>query len=270
MSHDKRSDIAFASLQIDHSVQRQRRILEAAIRLLRPGGRLIYSTCTFSIAENEDQINWLMQLYPNAFRPINDPSLHPWASPISQGCYRVWPHRDPTAGAFAAGLELVEELPIVWLSEPNSPRRTWTNKRDQSAKSNWTCFADKDLIEQNFGKIINDQVIQYPWTRIGQEIPAGLVTEKLSWPKFFDTKAKNIQPEHALALLGREYFVPDNSYPMDNEQAKLFIDGQSLPISAHPSRWSQATWQDRPLGWMKITATRSNNSLPKIARQSLP
>jgi 16S rRNA C967 or C1407 C5-methylase (RsmB/RsmF family)/NOL1/NOP2/fmu family ribosome biogenesis protein len=268
VSHDKRSDNAFASSQIDHSVQRQRRILEAAIRLLRPGGRLIYSTCTFSTAENEDQISWLTQQYPNAFRPMDVPSLHPWASPIALGCYRVWPHRDPSAGAFAAGLELVEELPIVSLSEPNSVRRTWTNKKDQSAKSSWTCFADKDLIEQNFGKLINDQVIQYPWTRLGQEIPAGLATEKLTWPKFYDIKAKNMQPEHALALLGREYFLPDNSHAMDSEQAKLFIDGQSLPICAHPSRWSQATWQDRPLGWMKITATRSNNSLPKIARQS--
>ncbi len=53
VSRGKRSDNAYDRAQIDHSAQRQRRILESAIRLLKPGGRLVYSTCTFATAENE-------------------------------------------------------------------------------------------------------------------------------------------------------------------------------------------------------------------------
>jgi 16S rRNA C967 or C1407 C5-methylase (RsmB/RsmF family) len=267
VAHDKRSDNAFAESQIQHSVQRQRRILDAAIRLLRPGGRLIYSTCTFSVAENEAQIDWLRQQYPNAFRPIETSALQPWASPLAPGCYRVWPHQHPTAGAFAAGLELVGELPSNPQQMPIQFSRNRSRPREQSAKGNMTCFVDREIIEQNFGRILVDEAVQYPWVRNGQKVPEGLAIEKMTWPKFIDVKAKSIQPEHALALLRTDYFAANNSYPIDDDQAKKFMDGQALPICANPSQWSTATWQDRPLGWMKMTASRANNSLPKIARQ---
>ena len=44
---------------------RQREILTAAVRLVRPGGRLIYSTCTYNPAENEDNARWLTENHPD-------------------------------------------------------------------------------------------------------------------------------------------------------------------------------------------------------------
>ena len=106
VARGKRETNAFDQKQVEHSAARQRRILLAACRLLKPGGRLIYSTCTFAVEENEAQIRFLRNHFPDCFEPISPPHLDRWASPIEPGCFRLWPHRDPTSGAFAAGLKL--------------------------------------------------------------------------------------------------------------------------------------------------------------------
>ena len=61
VARSKRDDNAFSDNQIEHCALRQQRILQSAIRMLKPGGRLIYSTCTFAIEENESQIQWLQE-----------------------------------------------------------------------------------------------------------------------------------------------------------------------------------------------------------------
>ena len=46
---------------VQKCAQRQREILSEAVKMLRPGGRLIYSTCTFAPEEDEQNIDWLQQ-----------------------------------------------------------------------------------------------------------------------------------------------------------------------------------------------------------------
>lgn len=56
LARGKQSLAAFSAKQIQHSAARQQRILRAAAELVKPGGRLVYSTCTFAFAENEEMI----------------------------------------------------------------------------------------------------------------------------------------------------------------------------------------------------------------------
>lgn len=42
----------------------QKSVLEAAITMLKPGGVLVYSTCTFSKTEDEDNVDWVLENYP--------------------------------------------------------------------------------------------------------------------------------------------------------------------------------------------------------------
>lgn len=89
----------------------QREILEQAYRMLRPGGMLVYSTCTFSVEEDEGAVNWLlgrhsdMHLCPverkEGFSPGRTDLLEePVAS--MEDCVRIFPHRAPGEGHFAA------------------------------------------------------------------------------------------------------------------------------------------------------------------------
>lgn len=103
IARGKQSLSAFSNHQIAHSAARQQSILRSALQLVRPGGRLVYSTCTFAFDENEAIVAWLRETLPT-WRPVMLDQLLPWQTPGVAGCYRLWPHRDRCAGGFAAAL----------------------------------------------------------------------------------------------------------------------------------------------------------------------
>ena len=107
----KHDENAFSSTQVAYCAARAQRILDHSIRLLEVGGLLVFSTCTFSMEENESQIQWLMREYPGAWEPQSVPGFEQWQSPMGCGGYRLWPHRDRCAGGFVAVLKLVSDLP---------------------------------------------------------------------------------------------------------------------------------------------------------------
>jgi len=88
----------------------QREILEQAYHMLRPGGMMVYSTCTFSLEEDEGAVNWFLGRHPDmricpverreGFSPGRTDLLdEPVAS--MEDCIRVFPHRAPGEGHFA-------------------------------------------------------------------------------------------------------------------------------------------------------------------------
>ena len=80
----------------------QYKILEAAVRMLRPGGMMVYSTCTFSEIENEGNVGKLLKEHPDL--EIRNVPEYPGflKSRISglEGCVRVMPHRMRGEGQF--------------------------------------------------------------------------------------------------------------------------------------------------------------------------
>ncbi len=88
----------------------QRNILKAAIDVLKPGGTLLYSTCSLEPEENELNMHWLLEnrkvrLEPISL-PIGDPGLtsflgKPLHASIAN-CRRFWPHKTNTEGFFIA------------------------------------------------------------------------------------------------------------------------------------------------------------------------
>ncbi len=103
VGRSRQSEFSFSEDRVAHAAARQRRILAAAAALAAPGGRLIYSTCTFAPAENEQVIAAFLAEHP-AWRvePVAD--LAAWLSPLAPGGYRLYPHRDRCAGAYAVRL----------------------------------------------------------------------------------------------------------------------------------------------------------------------
>ena len=88
-------------------------ILDAADRLLAPGGRLVYSTCTFSIDENEGTVEAFLARHPG-YCPVAVPKSGSISDAFDLGCglsaaARVWPHRAPGDGHFCACLEKAGE-----------------------------------------------------------------------------------------------------------------------------------------------------------------
>ena len=81
---------------------RQKEILQSAAKLLKPGGRLVYSTCTFAPEENEQVVAAFLTNHPE-FTALEITA--PWFAAGENGTFRMWPHKLLGEGHFAAVLQ---------------------------------------------------------------------------------------------------------------------------------------------------------------------
>lgn len=100
-------DIKWRTVNLAALVEQQQRIIEAAARLLKPGGRLVYATCSLLPEENEEVVQWFQARAPEfTVCPVDD-ILARRQVPLTgmQPFLRLFPHRHHTDGFFAAVLE---------------------------------------------------------------------------------------------------------------------------------------------------------------------
>src|SRR5258706_104162 len=95
-----------ASGAIDELAQKQRAILQAASRLVKPGGRLVYATCSVLRAENEAIAEGFQAAQPE-FQTLSCAELLGAQKIALQAGerLRLWPHLQATDGFFAAAFE---------------------------------------------------------------------------------------------------------------------------------------------------------------------
>jgi 16S rRNA (cytosine967-C5)-methyltransferase len=98
---DARWRLKVSDLAVMSSIQRS--ILLTAASVVRPGGWLVYSTCSLEPEENDEQIAWFLQRHPD-FRLDPPPEGAVPAAALDKGLLRVLPQRHGTDGAFAARL----------------------------------------------------------------------------------------------------------------------------------------------------------------------
>ncbi|WP_048055439.1 RsmB/NOP family class I SAM-dependent RNA methyltransferase [Pyrococcus sp. NA2] len=88
--------------KIKEMAELQRELLESAAKLVKPGGRLLYTTCSIFKEENEENIKWFLANHPEfKLVPLNSP----YDPGFLEGTMRAWPHRHSTIGFFYALLE---------------------------------------------------------------------------------------------------------------------------------------------------------------------
>jgi 16S rRNA C967 or C1407 C5-methylase (RsmB/RsmF family) len=100
LAKGEKAEGCFHPVTIAHNAKRQKRILANAVSLLAPQAYLLYTTCTFSPAENEQVSEWLQAKFPQ-LQPIGIPFLQDYQSHLTPlPCYRLWPQAGLGAGAF--------------------------------------------------------------------------------------------------------------------------------------------------------------------------
>jgi 16S rRNA (cytosine1407-C5)-methyltransferase len=111
--------------------QRQAALLESALRAVKVGGQVVYSTCTLSPEEDEGVLDTLLKQYPGAFviddlnprlgRPVPGLSADGERSfdPAVKQAARIWPQIFGTAGFFAARLTKCAPLPVAAQEAPS-------------------------------------------------------------------------------------------------------------------------------------------------------
>ncbi|WP_279083090.1 16S rRNA (cytosine(1407)-C(5))-methyltransferase RsmF [Kluyvera ascorbata] len=85
----------------------QRELIDSAFHALRPGGTLVYSTCTLNRDENESVVNWLLERYPDAVHVLPLGDLFPTADQAltAEGYLHVFPQIYDCEGFFVARLQ---------------------------------------------------------------------------------------------------------------------------------------------------------------------
>ncbi|WP_179395449.1 RsmF rRNA methyltransferase first C-terminal domain-containing protein [Lacticaseibacillus absianus] len=124
---------------------RQREILTAAVKMLRPGGTLIYSTCTFSPEEDEQIVAWAQQTLDLTLVPLAKPEGISDARPEWGGgdptlayAARLWPQTAAGEGHFVAKLVKAGDTPITGPTEVAS-------RLSAEQKTSWQAFANQSL-----------------------------------------------------------------------------------------------------------------------------
>ncbi|MDG0813617.1 RsmB/NOP family class I SAM-dependent RNA methyltransferase [Cohnella rhizosphaerae] len=254
---------------------RQRDILPDAAAMLKPGGRLVYATCTFNREENEETIAWFLAAHP-AFRLV--------------AMKRMWPHRGEGEGHFAAVLEK-EGLPAVDSDLP-SKRRAKGGKSPRpdvagavSALKLYEAFAARALPgyalpASGVPLLFGESLYWYPQPA-GSPLPAasldGLRTHRPGL-HLGDVKKGRFEPAHALAhavCAGDAALIRD--YPADSAAVSAYLRGEALfddqsqseqgDREGRPAQgWGLLCADGYPLGWFKASGGQLKNHYPKGLR----
>ncbi len=227
---------------------RQAQILESAAVLVRPGGRLVYSTCTFAPEENELAVAAFLESHPE-FVPEGVDA--PWFAAGPKGSFRLWPHKLLGEGHFAAVLRRT--------GEPEERERTPAGDR---LPREWTAFADQLKITLPDGKAVLFGQSLY-W--VPEDMPdiRGVKVMRLGL-ELGQVKKDRFEPAHALALwLKTAAFVQD--YPADSPFLKAYMRGETPPSSV--SGWCLVTADGYGIGWGKGDGKILKNHYPKGLRR---
>ena len=241
---------------------RQAAILDSAAELVRPGGRIVYSTCTFSRAENEDAVSAFLRRHPSFEAAAFD---LPGVGPSSDGCVRLWPHRVRGDGQFAALLvNGAASRPAREKAKPSKNRRADTGAAARAALSE----ALKRLVDIVPG--IEGLLRDARLTAMGRTLcaaptdaPADIPAERIGLHLCRLDKGY-AEPDHALAMA----LYPEQAarvFPCDDELAARYLKGEALP--ADGAGWTLVTYKNMPLGWGKVSGGMLKNHLPKGLRR---
>ncbi|TWU41673.1 Ribosomal RNA small subunit methyltransferase F [Novipirellula aureliae] len=253
VGRNRQSEAAFSQKQIEHSASRQRRILAAAKMLLKPGGRIIYSTCTFAAAENEEQVEWMINSLGLLPSPIE--RLDQYAASKTPASYRIWPHRHACAGSFAASLSLPLET-----SGPTLPRL----RKSQPVKP------EADLSQWYNGDLSNDRYFGSGVNlySLPSDAPDWVENVAVAGAEIAYKTGKVWKPAHAGALRrdspSTNPSLAIDYTEVDSETAQTYLSGATIANSDRG--WSVVMHANRPLGWIKSDGRVGKNHLPTASR----
>lgn len=228
--------------------RRQREILDSAARLVRPGGRLVYSTCTFAPEEDEETVAAFLESHPE-FAP--EPVEAPWFVPGENASYRMWPHKLLGEGHFAAVLRKTQgesgEVPAC----PGG-----------KCPKAWESFAKELDITLPEGKAVSFGQSLY-WAPM--ELPELNRLKVLRPGLELGTERKGrFEPAHALALWQKTCAVTE-SFPPESPEMKAYLHGDVVPSGK--KGWCLVQAGGYAIGWGKGDGSVLKNHYPKGLRR---
>lgn len=265
--------------------ERQRLILRAALKMLRPNGQVVYSTCTFAPEEDEENIDWLLQEYkamsvvtPTTTWPGVDEGRPEWGNdnPQLTGARRFWPQHLAGEGHFMVKLQangLVTEA---------VPARPITQKKH--AKNKRPVHKDKAQLTKEQQKLFQqfiDQTYQVApdWSKktflVQKEqlfaIPNELVAiEGLKYVRrglwLGEFRKNRFVPNHALIMASTAAQLK-TTIELSEEQYQQYVHGDVIRLDTNLTKgWYGVSYQQQIFSWGYLVEQTLKNFYPKGLR----
>lgn len=221
---------------------RQRDILENAAAMLSVGGRIVYSTCTFSKEENEEQIAGFL-------------ARHPEFTLLEQKL--LLPHEIRGEGHFAALLEKREgERKEV------KPFPVRHDKRAEAAYAEFakSCFTNGIGFAGDITTLSSGKLLMLPGG-----FPSLNVFTLRAGVELGEWDGKNFKPSHALAMALKSKETA-RYVALNREEAERYLKGETLSV-AEENGWCVVGIGEYPLGWGKAVNGTLKNHYPKGLRK---
>jgi NOL1/NOP2/sun family putative RNA methylase len=267
-SWEERGPEAYAPLQ--------QNILDCAVQMLRPGGYLLYSTCTFSKEEDEQVIAWILERYPSLETAAITPYYEGFTAgnPPAEQSVRVWPHRMKGEGHYLALLHKQEQPDVPGCDAMSAAKM----EKRRSALRPYTA----DEIEKSWQKAPREvleflaRVPRGLWERkvfvqkkeLCYLLPPYHLPERL---RFLGTglllgtfQKGRFEPSQplAMALDGRSFDAVVD-LPSSDVRVTKYLKGETLELEEHeePSKdgWVLVCTDGYALGWGKCVRGRIKN-----------
>ena len=240
----------------------QKEILLQAVRMLKPGGFLLYSTCTFSKTEDEDVVEWLLS--QRADMEFAELPLFDGASRGMDGqpVIRLFPHKVEGEGHFLA---LLHKKADAEAAEPLHFIPDYGNhkKELQMLESDTDFFRFGQQISRHFDRerlmVKQDMVYylpeQFHWNWKLRYLRTGLLLGELKKGRF--------EPSQALAMaLKQGEFTNTVSFSCEDGRAVRYLKGETISLTPQEDvekGWCLVCVDGYPLGWAKCTGGALKN-----------
>jgi len=259
---------------------RQYAILEQAARLVKPGGYLAYTTCTFSPEENEGVIASFLELHPEfdtvpiaplvGFSPAHPEWCQFLLDEKIKRAVRIWPHQTRGEGHFIALLVKQGQTDKNQARPKDKPQDskngskrkslTGTNRTYQAFESS---FLNISLSEKNI--LIKGTYVYHQPTGL-PDLTGLKVIHPGWWLGTFHTD--RFSPSHAFAMgLHTEQVKEVLDLKLGDQAISKYLHGESL-ISSGVDGWILVAVDGFPLGWGKRVQNVVKNYYPHGLRQS--
>ena len=242
--------------------ERQAEILDSAAKMLKPGGKIVYSTCTFAPEEDEGSVQRFLEHYP-AFSvraelqsfSARRPEWPGGGSPeLSRTC-RLFPHKLSGEGHFAAVLQHhgIEEA----VSEPPRAKAL----REKEIPEEYRAF-ERDTLTKTFPHLLRGGDIL--WS-LPEDMPDASGLRVLRQGLQLGTVKKGrFEPSHALAL-ALDAGAVQRVCRLTAEQSIPYLCGQTIPCNGE-NGWTLVLVDGISLGWGKVSGGVLKNHYPKGLR----
>ena len=229
---------------------RQKLILDAAAPLVRPGGVLAYSTCTFNEAENEGVVRAFLDAHPE-YAP-EEFALEGVGNSES-GCLHLWPHRIKGEGHFVCRLRKHGDTPRLPApgTKPDRDAAKWERELKNlcaGALPEWALIRSGEYIE-----CVHPMCPDLAGLRC--------VRRGVQLARFATGR---LEPAHQLAMCLKPRDAL-RAAELEADEAIRYMKGEAIERNGEPG-WTLVTYKDLPLGWGKQTGGTLKNHLPKGLR----